>query len=116
MLHTDERGRYRFTFEDRHGLKHDAVSEASLYRGHPPDFAERFRENADRGVRAGIPNVRLGRTVGREAGGLVAVLMKEVEGAGRDPQAAGEGMPTREDLREAMRWQRRQDKDLQEGW
>jgi hypothetical protein len=42
--------------------------------------------------------------------------MKEVEGAGRDPQAAGEGMPTREDLREAMRWQRRQDKDLQEGW
>ena len=91
MLHTDERGRYRFTFEDRHGLKHDAVSEASLYRGHPPDFAERFRENADRGVRAGIPNVRLGRTVGREAGGLVAVLMKEVEGAGRDPQAGRRG-------------------------
>ncbi len=115
-VHANDKGRYSFTFEDRHGLRHNAVSAESLYRGHPPDFAERFRENADRGVREGFSNVRLGRTVGREAGGLVAVLMKEVEGASRDPHPGGEGMPTREDLREAMRWQRRRDENLQEGW
>jgi hypothetical protein len=115
-VHADDGGRYRFTFEDGHGLRHDAISATSLYRGHPPDFADRFRENSARGVHEGIPNVRLGRTVGREAGGLVAVLMKEVEGAGRDPHAGSESMPTREDLREAMRWQRRRDQDLQEGW
>ncbi len=89
-------GRYRFEFQDRHGLPHTEVKAEQLYRGISDRIAVRLQENAERTT---VPNIA--QAAGREAGGLVAALMRQVESASREPHGgrAAEGLPTREDLR-----------------
>ena len=91
-----EDGLYRFTFQDRHGLDHTEVKAEQLYRGTPDRIESRLLDNADRSATPSIAHA-----AGREAGGLVASLMRQVESTSRDPHrgGAGEGPPTREDLR-----------------
>ncbi|MGC8724077.1 MAG: hypothetical protein ACP5VF_09410, partial [Acidobacteriota bacterium] len=95
----DEDGLYRFSFKDQHGLDHTEVSAAKLYCATPDRITSRIEENAGRAEAATALSV--GKMAGREAGGLVAGLMREVESATREPYGArgDEGMPTREDLR-----------------
>jgi Relaxase/Mobilisation nuclease domain len=98
----DEHGRYRFSFEDRHGLPHAEVPSENLYRGAPDRIEARLQENAGRGsVPEHLATVDLSRAAGREASGLVTKLMREVESTTRDPHHARDfgGPPTREDLR-----------------
>jgi hypothetical protein len=112
----DEDGLYRFTFKDQHGLDHTEVSAARLYSTTPDRINSRIEENAGRAEAAVAAS--LGRAAGREAGGLVAGLMREVESATREPHGArgGEGLPTREELR--MERPRRPDhpEDREERW
>ena len=97
--HLAEDGLYRFSFRDQHGLDHTDVSAARLYSSTPDRITSRIEENAGRAEAATALSV--GKMAGREAGGLVEGLMREVESATRDPYGAraGEGLPTREDLR-----------------
>ncbi len=94
-----EDGLYRFSFKDQRGLDHTEVSAANLYCATPDRITSRIEENAGRAEAAVATTV--GKMAGREAGGLVANLMREVESATRDPHGGrgGEGMPAREDLR-----------------
>lgn len=89
-------GRYRFEFQDRHGLMHSQVEAEHLYKGTSDRIAVRLHENAEW---ATVPC--LAQAPGREASGLVASLMRKVESASREPHGgrAAEGPPTREDLR-----------------
>jgi hypothetical protein len=92
-----EDGLYRFSFKDEHGLIHQNVSAQQLYRDTPDRISSRLQENAERGA-----GPSLTRAAGREAGGLVTALMHQVESATREHHGArgGEGLPTREDLRQ----------------
>jgi len=96
----DEDGLYRFTFQDRHGLDHTEVSAARLYASTPERITSRIEENAGRVEAATALSV--GRMAGREAGGLVAGLMREIESATREARGVrgDEGLPTREELRQ----------------
>ncbi|MGA9753320.1 MAG: relaxase/mobilization nuclease domain-containing protein [Acidobacteriota bacterium] len=97
--HLDEDGLYRFSFQDRHGLDHTEVSAAKLYSATPDRITSRIEENAGRAEAATALSV--GKMAGREAGGLVASLMREIESATREPYGGrgGEGLPAREDIR-----------------
>jgi hypothetical protein len=90
-------GLYRFSFKDQHGLSHSDVAADRLYRGAPDRISSRLQENAERTV-----GPSLTQAAGREAGGLVTALMRQVESATREHHGArgGEGLPTREDLRQ----------------
>lgn len=92
-----EDGLYRFSFKDQHGLMHRDASAQQLYRGTSDRISSRLQENAERGV-----GPSLSQAAGREAGGLVTMLMRQVESATREHHGArgGEGLPTREDLRQ----------------
>ena len=97
--HLGEDGLYRFSFKDQHGLDHTEVSAARLYSATPDRITSRIEENAGRAEAAMALSV--GKMVGREAGGFVASLMREVESTTRDPHGArgGDGLPTWEDIR-----------------
>lgn len=91
--------RYRFSFTDQHGLPHEGIPAERLTRGGSRHIAARIGENAEREDLAVAAVVSKGAA--REAGGLVANLMRQVEAASRDPRGrGGEGMPVREDLRQ----------------
>lgn len=108
----DEDGLYRFTFTDRHGLSHTEVSADRLTRGGSERIATRINENATREDIAVAAVVSKGAA--REAGGLVANLVRQVESASRDPRGrGGEGLPVREDLRQERP---RRHGDGQERW
>ena len=95
-----EDGLYRFSFRDEHGLDHTDISAARLYSTTPERITSRIEENAGRAEAATALSV--GKMAGREAGGLVAGLMRDVQAATREPHGArgGEGLPVREDLRQ----------------
>ncbi|MGA9752420.1 MAG: relaxase/mobilization nuclease domain-containing protein [Acidobacteriota bacterium] len=114
--HLGEDGLYRFTFQDRHGLDHTDVSAARLYSATPDRITSRIEENAGRAEAATALSV--GKMAGREAGGLLAGLMREVESATRDPQGSrgGEGLPTREDLRMERPRHPEHPEDREERW
>lgn len=108
----DADGLYRFTFTDRHGLAHAEVAADRLTRSGSERIAERIGENAEREDLAAIAVVSRGAA--REAGGLVANLVRQVEAASRDPRGrGGEGVPVREDLRQERP---RRHGDGQERW
>jgi hypothetical protein len=115
----DEHGRYRFSFEDRHGLPHADVPSEHLYRDASGRIEARLHENAERGT---LPEqaatVDLPRSAGREASGLVTKLMREVESTTRDPHGAKDrgGPPTREDLRYERPRRHEGHDDWQERW
>jgi hypothetical protein len=113
-----EDGLYRFSFRDRHGLEHRDVSAERLYRGTNDRISTRLQENADSGAigeRAQVVSVT--HTVGREAGGLVATLMRQMESSCRDQRGRGpEGLPTREDLRQERPRRQQGLEDWQERW
>ncbi len=108
-----EDGLYRFSFKDQHGLSHRDVAADRLYRGVPDRIGSRLQENAERTVG---PN--LARAAGREAGGLVTTLMRQVESATREHHGArgGEGLPTREDLRQERPRHHEGHEDRAERW
>jgi len=95
-----EDGLYRFSFKDHQGLVHQGVAAQRLYQGAPDRISSRLQENAERHEVAVAASVT--RAAGREAGGLVTALMHQVESATREHHGArgGEGLPTREDLRQ----------------
>jgi IS30 family transposase len=113
-----EEGLYRFSFRDRHGLEHQDVSAERLYRGTTDRIATRLQENANSGAigeRAQVVSVT--HTVGREAGGLVATLLRQMESAGRNQRGRGsEGLPTREDLRQERPRRHQGLEEWQERW
>lgn len=110
-----EDGLYRFTFKDRHGFNHEDVPAGRLYGGRADRIASRIQENAEVGDR--FQTVRLTHSAGREAGGLVATLMREMEGGGRDARHLGsDGPPTREELREERPRRFAGQDDGQERW
>lgn len=91
-------GLYRFSFTDRHGLPHTDVAVDRLNRGGSERITARIGENAGREDL--IVTASVTKAAGREAGGLVATLMRQVEAASREPRGrGGEGLPTREELR-----------------
>ena len=106
-------GLYRFSFKDQHGLAHRDVAAERLYRGVPDRISTRLQENAERGVSSS-----LAQTAGREAGGLVTTLMRQVESATREHHGvrAGEGPPTREDLRQERPRHHEGHEDRTERW
>lgn len=95
--HVGDDGLYRFSFKDQHGLSHGDVAASRLYPTAPGRISARIEENAERAV---VPT--LTRAAGREAGGLAANIMRQVETATREPHQshAHEGQPNREDLRQ----------------
>lgn len=104
---------YRFEFQDRHGLPHAEVKAEQLYKGTSDRISLRLQENAERTT---APN--LAQAAGREAGGLVAALMRQVESASheRHGSRSAEGMPTREDLRHERPRQHEGHEDRTERW
>ncbi len=84
--------RYHFTFQDRLGLIHEAVPADRLVSGGSLRIEARFQENEGLQQiteRLAAPS-GLAKSLGREAGGLVATLMREVDQATRDPHAVQE--------------------------
>lgn len=105
-------GLYRFSFKDRHGLQHTDVAADRLSRGGSERITARIGENAEREDLAVAVSVT--KVAGREAGGLAATLMRQVEAASHDSRGrGGEGLPTREDLRHERP---RRHSDGQERW
>ena len=113
-----ENGLYRFSFKDRHGLEHQDVPAERLYRGATDRIATRLQENADSGSMGDRAHaVSVTHAAGREAGGLVATLMRQIESAGRDSRGRGtEGPPTREDLRQERPRRQQGHEEWQERW
>ena len=111
-----EDGLYRFSFKDPQGLVHQDVSAQRLYQSTPDRISNRIQENAERHEVAVAASVT--RAAGREAGGLVTTLMRQVESATRDPHGARgtEGLPTREDLRQERPRHREGHEDGAERW
>jgi len=113
-----ENGLYRFSFRDHHGLEHREVPAERLYRTTTDRIGTRLQENAESGAlieRAQAFSVT--RTAGREAGGLVATLMRQMESAGRERGGrAGQGIPTREDLRQERPRRPQGHEEWQERW
>lgn len=108
----DADGLYRFTFSDRHGLTHSEIAADRLSRGGSERISARISENAEREDLTVTAIVSKGAA--REAGGLVANLMRQVEAASHDPRGrGGEGAPAREDLRQERT---RRHGDGQERW
>ena len=111
-----EDGLYRFSFKDPQGLVHQDISAQRLYQGAPDRISSRLQENAERHEVAVAASVT--RAAGREAGGLVTTLMRQVESATRDPHGTRgtEGLPTREDLRQERPRHRGGHEDGAEYW
>jgi len=113
-----ENGLYRFSFKDRHGLEHQEVPAERLYRGTTDRIATRLQENAESGsIGDRAQAISVTHAAGREAGGLVAALMRQMESGGRDARGrGGEGPPTREDLRQERPRRHEGHDEWQERW
>jgi hypothetical protein len=114
----DNNGRYRFEFQDRHGLVHASVSAERLRPGTNGRITSRLQENMERGTASErVTSASMTRAAGREARGLVASLMREMESSGHEPRGrAADGPPTREEMRDERPRRRDGQESMDEQW